>query len=398
MPSLYYGGNFHEKEGETLAFQGNKFIFDGIPGEQYGLMLANVNNASQKAGQIGGVWKVHEDRIARRSVGLDYGVTANEPLSFPITMVAMEDNHHFDRYEVAAIAGWLTGHQEFKKLVVLQPDMENVYYRCRITKLETVDVGMRIIGFTATVTCDSPYAYRSANCLSIEVNGGDNDFVVFNHSNVNDYFYPTLTLNNLAHDVTIINHSDNDNVFRLSGLPAPDEGTPRNVTIDCLHQVMASSDGINLYEHWNIDEPKYFPRFVRGENRCTISKRRSLRYVPGTDASAYYFECDDDPLLRTAHSASLHFSIINADGSYSLGTRVYLRPFGGRIPTRFEVSGQSYPIDQIDRVTLTVQSSADNASVDFAQWPYCDKNGVGCTCGLSGTLEISGDVYWNIGY
>lgn len=202
-----------------MAFQGNKFIFDGIPGEQYGLMLANINNANQDAGKIGGTWKVHEDRIARRSVGLDYGVTANDPLSFPITTVAMEDNRHFDRNDIAAVAGWLTGHQSFKKLVILQDDMEDVYYKCRITQLEAVEVGMRVVGFTATVTCDGPYAYRSTAPQMIVGSPNGSPSTYFNPSNVNDYFYPSMLLAGVVGDVSIIDIDDGNRELRLVDLP-----------------------------------------------------------------------------------------------------------------------------------------------------------------------------------
>lgn len=254
-----------------MAFQGNKFIFDGVPGEQYGLVLANINNANQDAGKIGGTWKVHEDRIARRSVGLDYGVTANDPLSFPITMVAMEDNQHFDRYDIAAIAGWLTGHQSFKKLVILQQDMENVYYKCRITKLDAVEVGMRVVGFTATVTCDGPYAYRATTPTTIVGTDGGVTETYFCQSNVNDYFYPVITLTEVSGDVSITNSADGNRLFSLGGLPSPSIGNSRTITIDCVHQIMIASDGINLYEYWNAETPKYFPRFVRGGNPITIA-------------------------------------------------------------------------------------------------------------------------------
>lgn len=254
-----------------MAFQGNKFIFDGIPGEQYGLVLANINNANQDAGKIGGVWKVHEDRIARRSVGLDYGVTANDPLSFPITMVAMEDNHYFDRYDVAAVAGWLTGHQSFKQLIILQDDMENVYYRCRITQLEAVEVGMHVVGFKATVTCDGPYAYRATTPQTIESSSDGVNATYFCQSNVNDYFYPVITMANVTGDISISNAADQGRTFSLNGLPSPTVGDSRTITVDCLHQIMTASDGINLYEYWNVETPKYFPRFVRGGNPLTIT-------------------------------------------------------------------------------------------------------------------------------
>lgn len=257
-----------------MAFQGNKFIFDGIPGETYGLMVANINNANQNVGNIGGKSTVHESRTNRRSIGLDYGVTANEPLSFPITFVSMEDNRHFDRYDIAAVAGWLTGHQSFKKLVILQSDMENVYYKCRITKLEAVEVGMHVVGFAATVTCDGPYAYRTRSD-DIVVCAGSCSTAFFNASNVNDYYYPVIELSGVGQSIRIDNCTDGT-AFVLSDMPlAPTGG--RSIYIDCLNQVMTASDGINLYQYWNTDIAKCFPRFLRGANALSLSGSCTMR-------------------------------------------------------------------------------------------------------------------------
>ncbi len=247
-----------------MAFQGNKFIFDGVPGEAYGLMLANIDKSQQNAGVVGGTWKVQEDRIARRFVGLDYGVTAGDPLSFPIAMVAMDDNRYYDRYDVAAIAGWLTSHQSFKKLIILQEDMENVYYKCRITKLDSIEIGMHIVGFTATVTCDCPFAYLATAPWEQQSTSSGARFTYFNPSNVNDYFYPVLTLENVrGTSVRITNESDQQRSFVLSGLPSPSSGSGRTITIDCARQIMVASDGINLYQYWNRN---YMPRAIRGNN------------------------------------------------------------------------------------------------------------------------------------
>lgn len=52
------------------------------------LMLANINNANQNSGNIGGKLMVHEDRILRRPVGLDYGATANDALKPSLPLLA----------------------------------------------------------------------------------------------------------------------------------------------------------------------------------------------------------------------------------------------------------------------------------------------------------------------
>ena len=112
-----------------MAFYGSSFIYDGISSEQYGLVLASFDGNKQSEGNIGGELTIHEDRINRRSTGLHYGTTANTPLSFPVVFTVCEDNKYLDRFDVAAVAGWLTGHQQYKTLTICQPDFDGIFYR-----------------------------------------------------------------------------------------------------------------------------------------------------------------------------------------------------------------------------------------------------------------------------
>lgn len=248
-----------------MSFQGSTFIYDGIPSDMYGLMIANIDSDKQSVGNYGGKLSISEDRFSGRATGLHYGTYANDALSFPITFVVCEDNRHLDRYEQAAISGWLTGHQDYKQLVICQHDMEGVYYNCLITELKAVEAGMRQIGFTATVTCDGPYAYRSCANDVIEC-GGSAQYLYRNLSNVNDVFRPVITVTCTGTSFSIENQA-NGTLFTLSGM----EDGSRTITIDCLNQVMTSSDGLNLYQYWNDGVDKEFPSFVRGDNMLNLS-------------------------------------------------------------------------------------------------------------------------------
>lgn len=245
-----------------MAFYGSSFVFDGVPSEQYGLIMASFNRNGQTDGNIGGKYEIHEERINRRSTGLHYGVTSNTPLSFPIVLTVCEDNRYLDRSDVAAIAGWLTGHNQYKQLAICQPDMEGIYYRCIITELKEVQARGHIVGFNATMTCDGPYAYRSWPA-TICVPG--KDVLYRNMSNVNGYYRPVMSVVCNGSAFSFENKTDGTK-FMLSGMPAG----KRVITIDAVNQVMTSSDGINLYQYWNVGETKHFPRFVRGDNVVSV--------------------------------------------------------------------------------------------------------------------------------
>lgn len=248
-----------------MSFTGTTFFFDGVSSEQYGLMLCNFDGANQEAGKVGGKLSIQEDRIARRFNSLHYGVTNNEAKVFPLVFVVSDDKRRLDRYDIARIGAWLTGHSGYKELAVMQPDLEGVFYRCIITDLEQIEVGMRTVGFTATASCDGPYAYRRMAHTDISFSGSTS-VLYHNMSNVNDYYYPVMEITCTGTDFSIENSTDGT-VFSLSGMPS---GT-RTIQIDTLNQVMTSSDGFDLYAYWNTDMDKCFPRFVRGDNQLIIA-------------------------------------------------------------------------------------------------------------------------------
>lgn len=253
-----------------MAFTGTSFFFDGISSQQYGLMLCNTDSADQEAGMVGGKLSIQEDRLARRTTGLHYGVANNEAKEFPLVFIVSDDTRRLDRYDIARVGAWLTGHADYKELVIVQPDMEGVFYRCLITELEQIEVGMRTIGFTAQVTCDGPYAYRRMPRTELSFSGTAS-VLYHNMSNVNDYYCPVMEVASTGTEFRMENTTDGT-VFSLSGMPA---GT-RTLRIDTLNQVMTSSDGLDLYQYWNDGIDKAFPRFVRGDNQLVITGEGAL--------------------------------------------------------------------------------------------------------------------------
>lgn len=253
-----------------MAFTGYSFIYNGISSEQFGLMLCDFENAKQEAGKLGAGLSIQEDRIARRTTSLHYGVIDNTAKSFPLVFVSTDPAKRLDRYDIAQVASWLSGHSDYKELVVLEPHMEGVFYRCIMTDIEQIEVGKRTIGFTATACCDGPYAYLSRKSTVYHLDGTTTE-IYRNGSNVNDYYYPTMELICTGSNFALTNQTDGT-AFVLNGMPSGD----RTIQIDTLNQVMTSSDDINLYEYWNTDMDKYFPRFLRGDNRLTLEGNGSL--------------------------------------------------------------------------------------------------------------------------
>lgn len=233
-------------------------IFDGVPSEAFGLMLATVGNDRQEAGKFGGKVSIQEDRSVMRHDSFHYGAVQNQALSFPISLVVTEGKRRLDRFDLAAISGWLVGHSRYKELVICQPDMKNVFYRAIVTELEAVEVGGQAVGVKATVTCDAPYAYL--RCADTLIAGGP--VIYRNRSNINDDYFPRLVLSGVRSAASIANETTGE-TFSLSGMSS----TEKDVFIDSQNGCLSSSDEENIYECWN----EVVPKFARGDNLISVA-------------------------------------------------------------------------------------------------------------------------------
>lgn len=117
-----------------MAFNAYKFIFDGVPCEEYDLILYySIDNTSQNDSSFTSALTIVEDRINRRYSALDYGGKIDKPLEFTlifgVSPERIESGESLDSWEKESIASWLTGHQQYKWLDIIQPDLSDVHYK-----------------------------------------------------------------------------------------------------------------------------------------------------------------------------------------------------------------------------------------------------------------------------
>ncbi|MDD5021788.1 MAG: phage tail family protein [Endomicrobiaceae bacterium] len=257
-----------------MAYNGLSFVFDGIPSEEYGLVLYDLTYSVRTEGMFASPVSIVEDRTAARYKPLFYGTTQNSPLEFTMTFGANQQRSNnyksYDRYDLSVIASWLTGHNSYKWLEITQPDMEVVRYKCIITKLSHIELDLSSWAFSCTVHCDSPFAYTYPETITYLVNGTA-DFVFRNRSTYNGYYMPKLviTLDSGYNTFSIINHSDNDRLFKFTNVPS----TPLTITIDNENEVITNTAGLNLYPYFNYN----FFRLLRGDNQLEISGSASVK-------------------------------------------------------------------------------------------------------------------------
>lgn len=264
-----------------MGFYGNRFSFNGIPCEKFGLAIYDIDGNSQgKSNLVPTVGKVIEDWIPTKSKSLFYGIQQNTPLTFNMTFgvdpelqrekgfITMDD--YFDRWEITSINNWLTGHRDSRKwLEIEQPDMETVRFLCTITDLDIITHAWYPWAFTCTVTCDSPYGYLFPKKYVYSCSGTAN-VSLHSKSAVNDFYYPIMTITpKNSGDISIVNQSDNDREFLLKDISA---GAEASIYVDNDRGIIRRADGLNIYDNFNFN----FFRLLPGNNRLVLNGNFSL--------------------------------------------------------------------------------------------------------------------------
>lgn len=259
-----------------MSFYGDSFIFNGVPCEEFGMMLYDVGTGNSPT-QFASNSKFFEDRIARRYDPLFYGSTQNDQLTFTMTFGLnpdfVNDDRYFDRYDFQKIASWLTGINGYRKLIILEPGLEDKYYNVRISDLATVVAGCYPQVFTCKVTCDSPFAYMTEKEFVFENADGDEMTVnVFNSGSYNGYYYPKMMIElNGSDSVSFCNTSDHDRTMSFANIPSGYSN--ETLLIDNLNQIILADD--NFYPFSN----KKFLRLVRGDNKIKITGKCTVKFV-----------------------------------------------------------------------------------------------------------------------
>lgn len=273
-----------------MSFIGTSMIFDGIACEEMGLYLYDFDSHKQSETNFTSNLAIIEDRIDGRYRSLFYGGSVNEPLTFTMVLCANEDrayrNEPFDRWDLQKIASWLTGHNSYKWLQIVQPDLEDVRFRCIISELEAVEVVGNKWGFSCTVTCDSPFGYLLPRSYEFPVDGSQT-CEIFSESSYNGLYYPKLIIDqsgNSTISIKISNDSETS-VFEFTKLPT----SIGAMVIDCENGVIhngtlvgndiAVEGDLNPYEYITYNNSFHFPRLARGKNTIELTGTATYRFI-----------------------------------------------------------------------------------------------------------------------
>lgn len=267
-----------------MAFWGHSFIFNGIPCEEFDLMMYNISGSEPGASKFASGVTVVEQKLPCRWKPIFYGTKMEDRLEFSlifgVNQRRIDKNEYFSRYELEAIASWLTGHDRYLWLEIKQEDMSHARYNCMITGLETVEFGNVPIALKASVTCDGPYAYMYPKVYEYHLTGDDQEIDFYNESSHNGYFKPRMEYvpDQSDRSITIVNDTDNGREFRLGSI----DMNISKVNIDhdtgvITYEVGDGTNiaGIDLYSDFNFN----FLRLLKGSNILRVSGNGTLRII-----------------------------------------------------------------------------------------------------------------------
>lgn len=246
-----------------MSFYGRTIIFDGIPSENYNLMILSFENSGELSEtNAGAEVSTFETWIPRRPQPFHYGNYLNTPLEFDITLGAIDPIIGLDR---SRIGKWLLGRGTYLKLQICEDDIQNFYINVIFTATNKY-VGNVQRGITLHAVANSPWWYEMPRTLSYNFTGNTiKNFTAdfYNDTDANVYMYPYVdfTLNSIGNSMSITNITDNNRVFSFTGI-SPYE----HITVDCDKQIITSSTG--LYRMTNFN--KQWLRFVPGLNKLHI--------------------------------------------------------------------------------------------------------------------------------
>lgn len=249
-----------------MTFYARSFSYDGVPSEQFDLLISEIDGSAVDSTMGSSSMDILNQKIFRRSTPYLYGMTPSQNLSFDIS-ANTQSGDEIDAQAFQLIQAWLFSSRTYKKLLIMQEDMmDGVYFNCIFNNPKINRVGNKIVGFTATVECNAPFAlnFAKTTTYTYSVPTVDNSVIFYNSSDDKGaYLYPTctITMNSFGGYITITNSSDANRVFSIITLSAGEV-----ITIDSSNQTMSSSLGLKRMANFN----KKFLRFIPGVNNIRI--------------------------------------------------------------------------------------------------------------------------------
>ena len=187
-------------------FNATYFTYDGVYSGAYGLQIASFDSDTVEDTSVFAP-TLNIVKSARSRRFLHNGIEYDDAPEYTFSIISQEVIPDGERREILT---WLVGRNDFKKLQMHQPELEDYYYNCVFTNVDLIYVRGRCHGFTVTAKFDSIFAYGRPKVITLTGNGTTQTVKVINTSDIpDDYVYPLVSVTmSEAGNVTILNTSE----------------------------------------------------------------------------------------------------------------------------------------------------------------------------------------------
>ena len=163
---------------------GYPFIFNGIQSETYNVSLVFIDNSYTNR-TSGGDKSLVTASIRRNPQKQYLDTQYDDALQFDIEIVFDEA---VDIYEFTTVKNWLSSPVKYEQLQIRAEHFEQFYYNCIIHLKEDLIYADGYRGVSATVECDSPYAYEFERVQKYILNSNISAVNTFEFVNYSDDF------------------------------------------------------------------------------------------------------------------------------------------------------------------------------------------------------------------
>lgn len=248
----------------NMGFYATNFVYDGVSSSTYGLRISSLGGDTEHPGAD---VELITQSVYRRPANYLLGVRQSPPLTIPVTITVETE---LSATESSRISRWLFGREDYKKLQIIQPDMQYIYYNCVFTNPTLIRYGGIIRGYNANIVCDSPFAWEFPSRISYTYDTYmvNQNITINNTSDVVDYIYPIIEFQSNAFGgyLEIINKSDNRRLFSITGLnPLKYYRVDNNI-----QTATELTSGENYVPNMKGNNYKWF-RYINGINNLNIT-------------------------------------------------------------------------------------------------------------------------------
>lgn len=270
-------------EDNMAQFHASNFIFDGTPSHLFDLKIINFTGGEVFSGKGSSNVNIYTQRTFRKSAPYYLGRSEEPVLEFELTFGRHTEVSAKER---SIISAWLFGRAGYKKLEILQDDLQGAWFNCFLTEPTSIYIGNMNYAFTCKVICDSPYAYSPQKMLTYSWQSLGStyetlNFEIYNNSSEDNYLYPNLefTFKSSGSNMQITNHTDGSRVFSfydVTEAPIIDiEDDYLTITVNNDLQMIETSSNELVLDYFN----KNWFRLLPGNNVLTMYGQITLMNI-----------------------------------------------------------------------------------------------------------------------